>query len=171
MKTYFTSKFLSWLVLALLLINALTLGLFWFGKPKGSAFPKERPQDFLIEQLKFTEKQKEAYLLLMKDHRNKTVELRDAIREKKDALFALAKIDSLSESSKLQVAKEVSSLTEQLDLLTLEHFHAIRTLCDNNQKETFDKILKEVTAMMGAPRPQGPHGPPPPPPGAEPRPE
>ena len=169
MKTYFTSKILGWLVLALLLINALTLGLFWFGKPKGPAFPKEGPQDFLVEQLKFTEKQKEAYLLLMKDHRNKTVELRDGIREKKDALFALAKTDNVNDSTKLQVAKEVSSLTEQLDLLTLEHFHAIRALCDSNQKETFDKILKEVTAMMGAPRPQEPHGPPPP--GAEPRPE
>lgn len=162
MNLPFSSKVFSWLVLILLLVNAITLGLFWFGKPMGPGPRHGKPEDFLIEKLHFNEKQKEAYLKLVQDHRSRSEELRDDLRSRKDAMFELAKKEAISDSAKKQVVMEVSILTEQLDLLTLDHFHEIRSICDPEQKEIFDSILKEITSMIAAPRPQGPPGPPPP---------
>lgn len=172
MKTNLSPKLLSWLVVILLLINAVTLGLFWLGKPKGPEGPKGKPQDFLIQQLHFKEKQKDAFLSLAQEHRTKTEELREKIKAKKDALFELAKLESLNDSTKIKAAKEVSILIEELDLITLDHFRQIRAICDPAQKELFDKVIKEMTTMMGAPRPAGPPPPDGPPPGGNgPRPE
>ena len=172
MKTNLSPKLLTWLVIILLLINAITLGLFWLGKPKGPEGPKGKPQDFLIQQLHFDEKQKEAFLLLAEEHRSKTEELREQIKAKKDALFDLVKLEIVSDSTKTIAAKEVSVLIEELDLFTLEHFRQIRALCDPKQKELFDKVIKEMIGMMGAPRPAGPPPPDGPPPGGNgPRPE
>lgn len=169
MKMNLSPKLLSWLVILLLAINAVTLGLFWFGKPGG---PKGKPQDFLIEKLQFNEKQKESFLLLAQQHRDKTEQLREQIKIKKDKLFELAKVDKLEDSTIRNAANEVGILIEELDMFTLEHFRQIRTLCDPTQKEIFDNIIKEMTAMMGAPRPPGPlHPDGPPPPGNGPRPE
>lgn len=172
MKTNLSPKLLSWLVITLLLINAVTLVLFWLGKPKGPEGPKGKPQDFLIEQLHFNGKQKAAFLVLAEEHRDKTEELRDKIKAKKDAFFDLVKLENVNDSTKRIAAKEASVLIEELDLFTLEHFRQIRALCDPTQKELFDKVIKEMIGMMGAPRPAGPPPPDGPPPGGNrPRPE
>ena len=86
----------------------------------------------------------------------------------KETFFDLLKKQNVTDSTKQTAAKVVSSITEELDLLTLNHFQKVRSLCTTDQQQKFDEIIKEVTGMMGQQRPpggpgkgNGPQGPPP----------
>ncbi len=161
------NKLLIWLVILLLLANAATITMFWLGRAKHPPQPKGSPKDFLITELKLDAKQQEQLEVLVKEHRQAAEELRGKTKEAKEAFFGLLKQTNVTDSTKQAAAKAVSVTTEELDLLTLDHFQKIRALCNAEQQQKFDKIIGQVTMMMGQPRPPGgsggrPDGPPPP---------
>jgi protein CpxP len=157
------NKTLTWVVILLLIANAFTIGFFWFGK-SGTLPAPGKPDDFLIKELNLDSKQQTLLTELVKEHRVAAGQLREKIRNSKDAFFNLLKQPPISDSSKIAAAKAVSQNTEQLDLLTLDHFQKIRELCTVDQQNKFDNIIHEVTRMMAQPRPGGPGDKRPPPP-------
>lgn len=162
------NKLLTGLVVLLLLANAATITMFWIGKAKHPPPPKGTPQEFLVKELKLDAKQQEQLEVLVKEHRQSAEILRRKTREAKETFFDLLKKQNVTDSTKQTAAKVVSSITEELDLLTLNHFQKVRSLCTTDQQQKFDEIIKEVTGMMGQQRPpggpgkgNGPQGPPP----------
>jgi Spy/CpxP family protein refolding chaperone len=153
------NKLLTWLVVLLLIANAATIATFWFSKTKHPPPPKGSPADYLIKELNFDAKQQEQFMLLVNEHRKAADEFRGKIKTAKDSFFDLLKQSNVTDSSKRSAAAAVSSNTEQLDLLTLEHFQKVRALCTPEQQKKFDNIIHQVTSMMAAPRPMGPGGP------------
>ena len=159
------NKLLTALVVLLLIANAATLALFWMGKAKHPPRPKGTPQEFLVKELKLDTKQQEQLDVLRKEHREAADELREKIKDAKESFFDLLKQANVTDSAKQAAAKAVSSNTEALDLMTLNHFQKLRTLCTPEQQNKFDKIIHEVASMIGQPRPPGgPEGDRPPPP-------
>ncbi len=161
------NKLLTGLVVLLLLANAATITMFWMGKAKHPPPPKGSPQEFLVKELKLDAKQQEQLEVLVKEHRQSAEILRGKTREAKEFFFDLLKQQNVTDSAKQTAAKAVSSITEELDLLTLNHFQKVRSLCTTEQQQKFDEIIKEVTGMIGQQRPSGgpgkdPNGPPPP---------
>jgi len=154
---------LTWLVVLLVLANIATITMFWLNRPKHpAAMQGERPKDFLVQELKLDAKQQEQLEGLVKEHREAAEALRKKIKESKDAFFALLKQPGVPDSAKQAAAKAVSVNTEELDLLTFNHFQKIRALCTPDQQKKFDEILQRVTSMIAQPRPPGgPGGPPP----------
>ncbi len=167
------NKLLVWLVVLLLIANAATLTLFWLNKKPGqSPKPNNAPKEFLIKELQLDTKQQEQLEQLVKEHRQAAEQLRRKTREAKEAFFDLLKQANVTDSTKQAAAKAVSVSTEELDILTLNHFQKIRTLCTPAQQKKFDEIIEQVTSMMGQPRPpMGPgkdhQGPPPGGPGGD----
>ena len=162
------NKLLTGLVLLLLVANAATIAVFWFGRKQGPPQPKGTPKDFLINELKLEKKQQEQLEALVKEHRQAVEQLREKVKEAKDKFFDLLKQPDVADSVKKTAATAVSKFTEQIDLLTLNHFQKLRALCSPEQQKKFDEIIHEVTSMMGAPRPPpGPGGPQGPPPGGD----
>ncbi len=166
------NKLLTWLVLLLLIANAATLVLFWTGKRKNPPASTGTPNEFLVKELKLDDRQQQALTALVKEHRRAVDQLRGQVKAAKDSLFDLVKKENLTDSARQSAAAAVSRITEQIDLLTLDHFRKIRALCNPEQQRQFDEILHRVAAMLGAPRPprDGRGGPPPegdrpPPPG------
>jgi Spy/CpxP family protein refolding chaperone len=172
------NKLLVWLVALLLVANAASIAMFWLGKAKHPPQPKGTPQEFLIKELKLDAKQQEQLEVLVKEHRQAAEQLRGKTREAKEAFFDLLKQANVTDSVKQAAAKAVSVNTEELDLLTLNHFQKVRALCTTEQQKKFDEIIHQVTSMMGQPRPPmgpgndrqgpppgGPDGDRPPPPG------
>ena len=156
------NKLLTWLVVLLLIANAATIAMFWFGKTKQPMQPKGQPKDFLIKELKLDTVQQEKLELLVKEHRSAVEQLREKVKGAKDNLFDLLKEPSTTDSVKKAAAAAVSTITEEIDLLTLNHFQKVRALCNPEQKKKFDEIIHQVTGMMGQQRPpMGPGGPPP----------
>jgi uncharacterized Ntn-hydrolase superfamily protein len=165
MNNTYKNKLLTWLLVVLLLANAITIALFWIGRNKPFPPPQGSPADFLIKELNMDSRQQEQYKMLVKEHQDAVRELREKIKAAKDSLFVLMKKDNVSDSSKKEAAHAVSRQTEQLDILTLEHFQKVRALCNKDQQKKFDDIIHEVIRMMAQPGPpvrRDIQGPPPP---------
>ena len=140
------------------------------GKEKHPLQPKGTPREFLIKELKLNAKQQEQLEVLVKEHRQAAEQLRGKTREAKESFFDLLKQQNVTDSVKQAAAKSVSIITEELDLLTLNHFQKVRALCTADQQQKFDEIIQQVTSMMGQPRPpMGPHNDPQGPPPGDPR--
>ncbi len=165
MSTTAKNKLLIWLVILLLVANAATIAMFWMNKKKGPPQPRGSAKEFLIKELKLDTAQQVQLEVLVKDHRLAAEQIRKKVKEAKDSLFDLISESDATDSAKQMAAGACSRLTEQLDLLTLNHFQKIRALCNTEQQKTFDNIIHEVTRMMGQQqppgRPGGPQGPPP----------
>jgi hypothetical protein len=170
MNTFSKNNVLTWLVVLLLIANAISITLFWIGNKKQAPAPPEPPQEFLVKQLQLDASQLKALGILVQQHQEAANQLREKTRAAKEAFFALLQQPVVSDSLKLAAAKKVSNYTEALDLMTFEHFQKVRALCTPGQQTKFDSIIREVTSLIGPPPPPAPPTgpsekiPPPPPP-------
>jgi protein CpxP len=177
MKPAASKKILTLLVVLLLIANVATIVVFWLKKEENSAPLNGGPAKFITKELGFTRAQEEKFRTLAQEHQEAIRPVRDELKDAKDNFFSLLSQPDLSEGAKLAAAKAVSTYTEQLDLITLNHFAKVRAMCNDEQKKKFDGIIKQVTQMMampqhgpgpnGRPPMDGPHGMPPPPDGQE----
>jgi periplasmic protein CpxP/Spy len=158
------NKLLTWLVVLLLVANAITITMFWMGRPKHPPQPKGSPQEFLVNELKLDNNQQQQLESLVKEHRQMSEQIREKVRVAKDSLFDLVKNPNATDSAKQSAAASCSKLTEQLDVLTVNHFQKVRALCNADQQKKFDEIIHDITRMMGQPQPPGRPGRPPGPP-------
>jgi Spy/CpxP family protein refolding chaperone len=161
MSTTAKNKLLTWLVILLLIANTATLAMFWLNKKPHPPQPKGAPNEFLIKELKLDTKQQEQLDVLVIEHRQMAEQIREKIRTAKDNLFDLVKNANATDSAKQTAAAACSKLTEQLDVLTVNHFQKLRALCNAEQQKKFDEIIHDVTRMMAQPPPGRPGGPPP----------
>jgi Spy/CpxP family protein refolding chaperone len=159
------TKFLKVVIMLLLLINISAIAFMWFNRPQ----PKDNIGDFFAKELHFTDKQKEQFNVLRDEHRQQRQSLKALDKEKHDAYFDLIKNTAIDSTAIKKAITELLKIKEKEELGTFSHFQKVRAICDETQKEKFDKIIGEATRMM-APRPprevQGPprgeDGPPPP---------
>ncbi len=153
MATITKNRLFTWLLGLLLLANAVTLVLFWIDRARPQSGTKGGASGFIVQELNFTEQQKQQFEELAKEHRAKAQELRPKIRAAKDAMFELVKKPGVSDSVKQVAAAKASQYIMQLDLFTLDHFQKIRAICDPGQQKKFDLILSQLTMMITNPRP------------------
>jgi periplasmic protein CpxP/Spy len=161
MPTPIKNKWLLALVIGLIIVNAVTITVFWLDREKQPSPPPHEqggPANYLIRELGLDSRQQQQYMQLVNEHRQAAEQLRRMIREEKDRFFGLLRQDSTPDSVKKAAAASVSRQTAALDLLTFDHFQKVRAICTPAQQEKFDHIIQQVTAMMGGP---GPGGPPP----------
>jgi hypothetical protein len=151
------NKLLTWLVLLLIVANAITITMFWVNK-KQHPPANPAPNEFLIKELKLDKSQQEKLDLLVKEHRGQVESIRGKLKQAKDKLFSMVKAPETSDSVKHVAAADISKLTEEIDLFTLAHFQKVRNICNPEQQKKFDEIIGEVTAMMAPRPPQRPPG-------------
>lgn len=167
MSTLFRNKILSGLVILLLIANITTLIMFWMSMKHKPSRPQQQAQDFIVKELSMNAEQQKQYNTMVADHRKQSKEINNQIRSYKDSLFNLLNNETATGTEKNTFATKIASLTQQLDLLTFEHFKEVRKICNPEQQKKFDKIIKDVLRMMAAPAPgrghggPGPEGPPP----------
>ncbi len=157
------NKLFTWLVVLLLIANAITIAGFWLGRPKHPPLPQGAAADYLIKELSLTKQQQKQFLELVSEHQQSSAQIRIKIRDAKDNFFDLLKQPGLTDSVKRAAVEMVGKSTQELDLLTLDHFQKVRALCTVEQQKKFDTIIRDVTHMMAPPHPggPGPQGPPP----------
>jgi hypothetical protein len=161
MQTISKNKLLTWLVILLLIVNSVSIAMFWIGNKKQEPAAPEPPQEFLVQQLQLDAPQLKVLDKLAAQHRQDADELRMKIREAKEYLFGLLKQPAVPDSLKKAAAEKVCEYTEALDLSTFNHFQQVRALCTPDQQKKFDSIIQEVTSLIGPPRPPAPPPPPP----------
>jgi protein CpxP len=156
------NKLLIGLLILLLLANIATIALFWLGKPTRPLIPKGQPAAYLVKQLGFEDRQKEAFMELVHEHQKQAETLRQQVKVARDNLFKLLQEPAVPDSEKIKAAKNISLFTEQLDLVTFEHFKKVRAICNAAQQKKFDNIIRDVMHMIAGPAPGDRRGFPPP---------
>jgi protein CpxP len=162
MDSMVSKKFFTILVILLLLANFATIAVFWLKKEENPKPIKGGPAQFIIKELGLTKAQEEQFLALATAHQDAVRPIREGLKAAKDNFFSLLDQPNLSDSTKLAAAKNISKYSEQIDLITLNHFAQVRAMCTADQKTKFDSIIKQVTQMMAMPHPdRRPHDRPP----------
>jgi Spy/CpxP family protein refolding chaperone len=155
------STFTTIVIVALLLLNFGTLAFLWFHNgpprhdergPRGGG-----PADFIIRELKLNAEQQEKFKKLRDEHHNRVEDLRDSIRDLRTKLYAQLKEEGAEKAESTGMAKEIGDKEAEIQLVTLRHFRDLRAILTTEQKESFNRIIDEVTRMIS-----GPQGPPPP---------
>ena len=144
------TRLLTIAVVALLILNAVTLTVLWFGHlhnrqtlPPLDRNGRTAPAAFLIKELGFDEHQKAVYDRLRVAHRTSKDSLQQILREEREAYF---KGISTNDTSKIGVIGEIQ---KESDRITFVHFQEVRTLCRPDQQVKFDAVIGEVLKMMG----------------------
>lgn len=151
------SKLLPVLLILLVLLNGVLIFLL-INKPHQNKRLKQE-RNFLIEQLQFTDVQKDKFINLDDAHRQNMRSFEDKIRKNKDVLFnsfadEAINIDSLS--------TVIGTLQGKKEMEVFDFFKAVRKVCTSKQREKFDKIIKKALkeGNQGPPR-EGEMPPPP----------
>jgi periplasmic protein CpxP/Spy len=163
MATASKNKLLWALVILLLVVNTVTLIIFWAGNKQQQQLPVPQGQlgDFIIKKLSLDSTQQQQYGLLRLAHRPAADSLRTQMNRLKDSLFALLRQGNPDDDAKNAATARIAALTQQLELLHLNHFQQLRAICNPAQQQKFDNILHDIVRRLGMPPPRRPDGPPP----------
>jgi hypothetical protein len=156
MNNAIKNKFLTWLVVTLLVANAGTILFFWINRPERMQGEKGSPREFLVHELELDSSQLIAFQDLIEGHQASARSLKKEIRTAKENLFQLLKQPVIPEPEKMKAVQAITLKIQGLELLNLEHFQKLRALCNDKQKIKFDGLLDQLAGLMAASRvPQG----------------
>lgn len=145
-------KWLLVLVGILLVSNIITLAVFWNKSRKDNPPPKPRMGKFIVDQMKFDSTQEASYWVMRDSMLNLQRPIWDSIRAAKKRFFDLVN-QTTPDDSLLQIrANEVMAHQKRLDLITLQHFQNVRTLCRSDQVQKFDTVVQEIVNRMNPQR-------------------
>ena len=142
------------LIILLLIANATSITMFWLDRKHTNKIqqPRGKPDDFLIRELKLDTMQQAKFALLVTEHRTAVNNFHKEVIEAKEHFFDILKHANATDIEKINAAAAISNVTQQIDLLTLNHFEKVRALCNTAQQKRFDEIIKQVIGMMGEQR-------------------
>jgi hypothetical protein len=138
-------KIMGAALLLLFVLNVVSLGLLLrLNRPHDRPNRPSAAAEFLMHELKFSPVQRDYYQQLIKQHRSKIRAIEAQRAELRHALFAgIAQNDTAALAGLRQLEGET-------ELVTFQHFQAVRRLSDAEQKQRFDHIIQEVLHKMGA---------------------
>jgi periplasmic protein CpxP/Spy len=140
-------KLLSLAVIGLLIVNLSTVGFLFLRKPphtegRPRPFERMRPKNKIIETLHLDSEQVAQFEKLIDQHKEKTRQLRDNIREVKSQLY-----QTLSEenaSSRDSLISQLGVLQKEIEVVHYDHFAQIKKLCKPDQIEYFNSLTGEL---------------------------
>lgn len=114
-------------------------------------------ETMLTERLHFTEEQISEFEKTREFHMKETKRISESIRSNKinlNKLVASQKVDSVEFHKSIET---IAVLQGEMEKLNFNHFREIRKICNDEQREEFDRFLvNELSMHMRAPQPQGP---------------
>tara|TARA_R110002073_G_scaffold8207_5_gene45811 strand:- start:25284 stop:25748 length:465 start_codon:yes stop_codon:yes gene_type:complete len=140
-------KLLYTSLIILLIANTVLLYMIVTKAPNNHS-PK---QNFLIEELHFSENQKDRFLILDREHRHSMRQLDDELRGLRKQLLNSFGKDEFSSDS---IANRMGELETSKQKELYSFFSEVRKLCDDNQVEKFDKIIEKVLRQRGPKPPE-----------------
>ncbi|KAF0240864.1 MAG: hypothetical protein FD183_903, partial [Chitinophagaceae bacterium] len=150
MNQLLKNRTLNIIVIVLLIANITSIGLFWLRQERNKPGGNQRGEvvEFLVRELKMNETQKAQLIKLRQQHRASIQSLRKNQEMLKDAFFGLVKQEQAKDAEINSALEKVATADKAIDLITLNHFKAIRKICTAEQQTKFDKIVQEALHMM-----------------------
>jgi periplasmic protein CpxP/Spy len=154
------NRFLKIIIVGLLLVNIGMLTFLFLGNKKGGrdhhhrGHMEEGPAKFIIEELRFDEKQQDQFNELKKEHQSQMRQLQDSMKIQRELLpDIIIKGDNAMADS---ISNKIGRYQQQIEYLTYQHFVKVNGICNEEQKKKFKNIIQDILEMMG-PRKGPPH--------------
>ncbi|SDY61628.1 periplasmic heavy metal sensor [Hymenobacter psychrophilus] len=165
------TRMLSWLAVALGLLNVGLLALLWLGRPGNQ--PQQRPEGsslatYLVRELQLTPTQQQQFDRLRQDHHAHMERLVRELTAEREQLFAsLTGPNAVAASPAL--LDHIGRLQRQTDSITYDHFAAVEKMLTPDQRKRWQQLAPTLPRRLQSPGPGGPpprrgpaDGPPPP---------
>ncbi len=161
-------RFLILVIIILFVLNLFTLGYVLFelrpppppemrGKDPDSRGPDRReqgrPDELIINRLKLNGDQIKKFEDLKKEHRGQVDSIQFSSRRLHDDYFGLLKSPVLDTAKANTLLEQISMNQKMLDRATFSHFEKLRAICDNDQKELFNRFIDEIAGSFKPPKP------------------
>lgn len=98
-----------------------------------------RPNEFLLNELNFTEDQRSSFDILDEKHHMRLRKAEDKIRDSKALLFAFFEDSTINKDS---LTNEIGKLEALKHKEIVSFFGAVKMICNNEQAKIFDKLIK-----------------------------
>lgn len=134
-------------IAVLLLLNiGLTLLLLTGRKPGLPGGPRQDAAAYIIRELNLDASQQQQFEKLREEHRQHTRPLHDSLMATRDRLYSSA---SYADTALARTyAAAMGDLHARLDWYTYDHFRQVKALCNDQQQQRFDNIIREALKMM-----------------------
>lgn len=142
----------------LIIVNGFFIFNFMGEKEKSSPRGPRRNIEFIAKQLDFNEAQLKQLRQKSKQHHQRMFQISEEVRNLKDELFDKVSDESVSMATIDSITSLIGEKEKQKDMQTFRYFKTIRELCDDQQKEKFQSILKDAMHKRGMQRRFPPQG-------------
>ena len=173
MDIFKQNKFLMRVIIALVVMNTITIGMFLYnGLFKHNNRPMHPPppgnehfeeiSDILANELKLSPQQQLDFKSLRLTYFKKEHDLQDILRSERDSMNSEMFKGETDEQLVKDIAKRISANEYQMEMLRLNQALELKKICTAEQLQLFENLVTEIRDYF---KPGGPpHGMPPPPP-------
>ncbi len=151
MDLFSQKKMLIRLVIILILLNGLSISAFlWkeFSHKPHDERPENREKkdvaSVLKKELDLTVEQFDKIKSLRNGFFEKESVLSSSIRAERDSMNLLMYSKNSNDSLVLSLAKDISDKGYQMEMMRYEQAKALKTICNPEQMEKFEKLVKEI---------------------------
>ncbi len=145
------SKLLSFAVIALFLINIITLSFLFFKGPRPEGGPdgrpKHSPSEIVINELNFDKQQIKEYENLIQEHSTEISALDQKIKETKNRLY-LELASRENNTKKDSVLNVLNMYTSEVEQVHYNHFLEIKKLCKPEQLDNYNKLILDLSSIF-----------------------
>ena len=137
-------------VVVLMLLNVASIGFFWFKNgPKNEDHKlHEKLTDFVVHELSLDSSQQIRYQQLLKAHHEEMRAEDKLLRKAKDELFEHLNEEKYDSISVQKAADVVGKEEAKLNLITLHHFLQLKAICNKEQQQKLESLLKDILHRM-----------------------
>lgn len=139
------TKFLTYIIIGLAIINIILLGFMVF-HPKGGGH-NDRPKRNVLKHLNFNDTQLKAYDGLIEEHQVGVKAKNAQLNTLKNKLYETLKVNASTEQ-KDSLIQELGNTYIAIEVVHYEHFEAIKALCKEEQVEGFDNLVEELSELF-----------------------
>ena len=143
------SKLLTFAVIALIVINIITLSFFIFKGPKDRGFPgpRQSPKDVVVNKLHFDDNQVIKYDELIKQHSESISKIDNKIVMLKNKLYVeLSKSDNDLVVENL--FQQIATNQTEIEKLHYNHFLDVKKLCKPDQLNDYRALTIELAELF-----------------------
>lgn len=146
--------------MVMLFLNLAVIAGIWIFRPGGHFLGRERAgqirmQHFIERELNLSEEQIKAFRELRRDHFRETRNINRDIRKYRSSLFALLENEQKDMSKADSLSNVLGEAQQALEKAIYEHFAELRGICNEQQKEKFDRITQKVMLRLDPSRERG----------------
>lgn len=128
---------------------------------KPNRIERKGPTDFIVKALKFDDNQIQQFEKLNETHHQNMRKYSQGSKKLKDKLFSLITVEDVSDAEIDSIISLLGAREQEREKLMFYNLRSIKSICNDEQKVNFEKIIKDALSKAGRGGPPGGEGLPP----------